>query len=340
MATTASYASTPRVSTGTILAGDWSRTAPTQAATVFTAGASGSRIDKITAQVGGTSTASVLRLWTYNGSTYSLWQELPLLAVVPSGSTAGSLVTLNSNSSTTMPLIIPTGTSLRATIHDTQLLTQSYIDSLFALGTVNGVAAITTSRFTATAASTTAAAAAASPATTAFTLTASPYVPAVASTITLTSAGNASATNITLIGTDGSGAIITEVMAGPNTNTVYSTKVYTTLISAITSATPAATVSIGIAASVTFPSTLISNKITIVSAANASGITFTVRGVDSSGVTQTESITGGAAGVQVSSVNNYRGITNISSSGSIVTTMIGTQAFIAPVFVTALGGDF
>lgn len=85
MATDAAFAATPRVASaiasGTL---DTSRTAPTNVATVFTAGASGSKIEEIVVQGLGTTVAGIGCLFLYDGSTYNLIDELLIIAVTAS----------------------------------------------------------------------------------------------------------------------------------------------------------------------------------------------------------------------------------------------------------------
>lgn len=112
MATSPNFAATPRFSAVSIATGDTSRTAPTNVGTVFTAGSSGSRIDEVTITAAGTSTANVVRLFIYTGSTYYLLQEVLITAVTASASVDSFTTTLTFNS-----LVLPSGHSLRATTH-------------------------------------------------------------------------------------------------------------------------------------------------------------------------------------------------------------------------------
>lgn len=115
MATAPNFAATPRFGGVSISTADTSRTAPTNVGTVFTAGSSGSRIDEVTITAAGTSTANVVRLFIYTGSTYYLLQEVLISAVTPSASVDSFTTTLTFNS-----LVIPTGHSLRATTNNAE----------------------------------------------------------------------------------------------------------------------------------------------------------------------------------------------------------------------------
>ena len=121
MANQAQYAATPKVGVGTVTTADASRTAPTTVATVFTAGANGSRVDRINLIGIGATVASMLRLFLYNGTTYTLWQEVPVSAVTPSSSVPVFSSDLSAVvQPSRLPLVLPSGWSLRATVNDTQ----------------------------------------------------------------------------------------------------------------------------------------------------------------------------------------------------------------------------
>lgn len=116
MATTAQYASTPAVGTALLTTADTSLTAPTTVGTVLTAGASGSRIDYIDIQGVATTNAGLVNLFLFDGTTYHLWQQVPIQAVTSSTTVPAFTTTLSSNANANiMPLCIPTGWSLRAT---------------------------------------------------------------------------------------------------------------------------------------------------------------------------------------------------------------------------------
>ncbi len=63
--------------------------------------------------------------------------------------------------------------------------------------------------------------------------------------VTLTSGGNDSAINFTITGTDYRGQVVSEVLAGPNTNTVTSVNSYATITSITTSGAVGTNVSAG-----------------------------------------------------------------------------------------------
>lgn len=115
MATTPNFASTVRASAVVISTADTSRTAPTNVGTVFTAGASGSRIDEVSISATGTTTAGAVRLFIYNGTTYFLLQEIIVQAITPSTTLAVFSYDVTFNN-----LMLPSGHSLRATTNNAE----------------------------------------------------------------------------------------------------------------------------------------------------------------------------------------------------------------------------
>lgn len=116
MSTAAQYASTPKVGSANLTTADTSLTSPTTVGTIFTAGSSGSRIDYIDIQGVATTVAGLINLFIYDGTTYFLWQQVPVIAITSSTTAPAFNATLSSNSNANvMPLCIPTGYSLRAT---------------------------------------------------------------------------------------------------------------------------------------------------------------------------------------------------------------------------------
>jgi len=121
MAASAQYASTPKVGVGQISTANTNRDGTGTIGTVFTAGSSGSRIDMIDIQATGTTTAGMVRLFLHNGTTAFLLAEVPVVAVTPSGTIPAFSAQLNSNTMTQiLPIVIPTGWSLRASTHNAE----------------------------------------------------------------------------------------------------------------------------------------------------------------------------------------------------------------------------
>lgn len=121
MATSAQYAATPKFGSALLTTADTSLTAPTTNVTVFTAGSSGSRIDYIDIQGVANTTACLVNLFIHDGTNNILWQQVPVIAITSSNTSPAFVSTLSSNGNANiMPLTIPTGYSLRATISVTQ----------------------------------------------------------------------------------------------------------------------------------------------------------------------------------------------------------------------------
>ena len=121
MATTAQYASTPKIGSALLTTADTSLTAPTTVGTVLTAGSSGSRIDYIDIQGVATTTACLVNLFIFDGTTYFLYTQVPVLAVTSSTTAPAFNTSISSNANPNiLPINLPTGYSLRATVSVTQ----------------------------------------------------------------------------------------------------------------------------------------------------------------------------------------------------------------------------
>lgn len=116
MATTAQYAATPRIGSANLTTADASLTAPTTVGTILAAGASGTRIDYIDIQGVATTVTGIINLFIYDGTNYILWAQMPVIPVTSSTTAPAFQTTMSSNvNANIMPLILPTGYSLRAT---------------------------------------------------------------------------------------------------------------------------------------------------------------------------------------------------------------------------------
>jgi hypothetical protein len=121
MSTSAQYASTPKFGSATLTTADTSLTAPTTANTIVTAGSSGTRIDYIDVQGVANTSAGIVNLFVYDGTNYILWNQVPIQAVTQSTTVPAFTAALSSNGNANiMPLILPTGYSLRAAASVTQ----------------------------------------------------------------------------------------------------------------------------------------------------------------------------------------------------------------------------
>jgi hypothetical protein len=116
MATSAQYASVPKIGAATLTTADTSLTAPTTVGTVVTAGSSGTRIDYIDIQGVATTLSGLVNLFIYDGTTYHLWAQVPVLPITSSTTAVAFVASLSSNNNANiMPLVLPSGHSLRAT---------------------------------------------------------------------------------------------------------------------------------------------------------------------------------------------------------------------------------
>ena len=121
MSTSAQYASAPRIGSAVLTTADTSLTAPSTVGTVLTAGSSGTRIDYIEVIGTATTVSSLVNLFIYDGTNYILWQQVPVIAITTATTTPSFVANLSSNSNANvMPLVLPTGYSLRATTTVTQ----------------------------------------------------------------------------------------------------------------------------------------------------------------------------------------------------------------------------
>jgi hypothetical protein len=117
MTTSPNFAATPR--NASALSGTTIETnlqAPTQPITVFTAGASGSRIDEIRVNAVHTNLlpvtlAGMIYIFEYDGTNYNLIDTLPVTAITASTTVAPFQVVKPFNN-----LIIPSGHSIRCAI--------------------------------------------------------------------------------------------------------------------------------------------------------------------------------------------------------------------------------
>lgn len=121
MAANPSYAAAPRCGIGQVSTANANRDGTGTIGTVFTAGASGSRIDAIHIKAVGTATAGMVRLFIHDGTNARLLTEVPVLPVTPAASLPSWEAQLNTNTMTeVLPIILPTGYSLRASTNNAE----------------------------------------------------------------------------------------------------------------------------------------------------------------------------------------------------------------------------
>jgi hypothetical protein len=115
MSASAQYASTAKTAVAQISTANTARDGTGTIATVFTAGASGSRIDDILITATGTTTAGVVRLFLHDGTNARLWKEVLVSAITPSTTVSPFSSTLNSQA-----LVLQSGWSLRASTNNAE----------------------------------------------------------------------------------------------------------------------------------------------------------------------------------------------------------------------------
>lgn len=80
MATSPSFAVTPRIGTVSIATADTSYTAPTNVGTLLTGAATGTRVAEVVVKCAATSVAAIVRIFLYDGTTYWLFDEVTVTA--------------------------------------------------------------------------------------------------------------------------------------------------------------------------------------------------------------------------------------------------------------------
>lgn len=96
-----------------------SRTAPTNAVAVVTAGTNGTMISRVHVHATGTTTAGMIRLFLHDGTNYHLREEIAVSAVTPSG-TVAAFSADSAVFTPATPVSIPSGWSLRAATHNAE----------------------------------------------------------------------------------------------------------------------------------------------------------------------------------------------------------------------------
>lgn len=89
MSSTANFAATPRSEVATISTANTNRDGTGTITSVFTAGANGSRVERIEIKANATTTAGMVRLFRKKGAgAWKLWREYTVGAITPSASVA------------------------------------------------------------------------------------------------------------------------------------------------------------------------------------------------------------------------------------------------------------
>lgn len=111
MASSPSFAVTPRVGSVSISTADSSYTAPTNVGTVLSGVSTGTRIAEVVVKCAATSSAAIVRLFLFDGTNYWLFDEIVVAAATGSATVATTRVSTTYNN-----LVLPSASwSLRAT---------------------------------------------------------------------------------------------------------------------------------------------------------------------------------------------------------------------------------
>lgn len=117
MAASPVFAVTPRVTNVSIATADSSYISPTNFGTLITGAATGTRIAEIVVKNAATSSAAIVRIFLYNGSTYFMFDEITVAAAAASATVQTSRVSTLYNN-----LILPDSTwSIRVTTSVSQV---------------------------------------------------------------------------------------------------------------------------------------------------------------------------------------------------------------------------
>lgn len=121
MALVPQFASIPKVGAATLSVANTNRDGTGTLATVITAGANGSRIDSVAICATGTTTTGMIRLFLHDGTTAYLLKEIPVSAIIPSGTVQSFFAYLTSATNPELwPKTIPSGWSLRAATNNAE----------------------------------------------------------------------------------------------------------------------------------------------------------------------------------------------------------------------------
>ena len=110
MATSPVYAATPKIGSATLGGFDASFTSPSSASTIVTGGSSGSKIEEVVIQGLATLAAGIVNLWTHDGSTYRLFDQVLLTTSPTASTTVAAFRAIRQYSN----LWIPNGSTFRA----------------------------------------------------------------------------------------------------------------------------------------------------------------------------------------------------------------------------------
>ena len=118
MASAPTFATTPAIGSAVINTANTNRDGSGSITSVLAAGSNGTRIDRVTVQATGNTSAGMVRLFIHDGTNARLYREIPVTAITPSGSAEAFAAELDD-----MRLVLPSGHSLRAATHNAESFT-------------------------------------------------------------------------------------------------------------------------------------------------------------------------------------------------------------------------
>jgi hypothetical protein len=121
MAASINFANVPRTTGVNISVANTNRDGTGTLGTLITAGVNGTRIDRIRIQATANTTAGMVRLFLYDGSTFFPLQEQVVGAVTVAAGTAGFNAEISFGD--TRPLQLPAGWDIQAGTHNAEAFT-------------------------------------------------------------------------------------------------------------------------------------------------------------------------------------------------------------------------
>lgn len=114
MAMTPEYSAVPNTGIASVTTANTNRDGTGTIETVLTAGASGSRIEKISIKATATVSAGMIRFYVHDGTTSQIIAEIAVTATTASSTVPSFEHTMTQDTVDYLPLTLPTGYSLRA----------------------------------------------------------------------------------------------------------------------------------------------------------------------------------------------------------------------------------
>ena len=115
MAASPAYTATPRTERATLSAANTNRDGTGTIVNLFTAGANGSRVERITVCATGTTTAGMIRFYLYDGTNTDLWKEVAVSGITPSATVLSFTFQLAS-----LGYILSSEKSIRVSTHNAE----------------------------------------------------------------------------------------------------------------------------------------------------------------------------------------------------------------------------